>query len=110
MPACPSCAGPVEPIHRFCPWCASPQRIKVTELFRPHPAIDADAGKLLRVSRYFDSPVGPHVRFSVWDEDATAVAAVSLEDAEATRLAAFVAGSHVGIAARSARALRRLVR
>ena len=44
-------------------------------------------GKALRVSRYTDEG---HVRFSVWDESGVAEAAVSIDDEEAQRLAAFL--------------------
>ena len=43
---------------------------------------------MLRVSRYLTDE--PHVRFSVWDEDGVARAAISLEEAEAERLASFI--------------------
>jgi hypothetical protein len=49
---------------------------------------DRDAGRALRVSRYLHER---RVRFSVWDESGTARAAVSLDEQEAARLAAFVA-------------------
>jgi hypothetical protein len=86
----------VEEVFRFCPWCAAPLRSKLVEFFRPHPLMDRDAGRALRVSRY----LGPtaeerHVRFSVWNEEGTAEAAVSLDEAEALRLARFVTGSIV---------------
>jgi hypothetical protein len=104
VPGCARCEGPVEPSHRFCPWCAAPQRLKLTELFRPHPEIEGDEAKVLRVSRYLDSPVGRHVRFSIWDESATAVAAVSLDDDEAARLVGFL-----GAIRPASRRLRRLL-
>jgi hypothetical protein len=88
VPRCPSCAGAVERRHRFCPWCAAPLRHKLVELFRPHPAIDGDASRALRVSRYLDGEV-KHTRFSIWDVD-HARSAISLDDAEAARLAAFL--------------------
>ena len=87
MAACGGCGREIEASFRFCPWCAAPQRRKLVEFFRPHPR---DAGRALRVSRYFGDE--PQVRFSVWD-DGTAQAAVSLEDAEARRMAAFVAAT-----------------
>lgn len=92
--ACRQCGGSLEEAFRFCPWCAAPLRSKLVEFFRPHPLVESDAGRALRVSRY----LGPtaeerHVRFSVWDEDGTAAAAVSLDEGEALRLARFVAGS-----------------
>lgn len=93
MGACPGCGGAVERRFRYCPWCAAPQRLKLTDFFRPHPLIDE--GKALRVSRYLGAaPAERHVRFSVWDEDGEVVraeAAVSLDEAEAARLARFLA-------------------
>jgi len=86
MAACPRCGSEVEPRFRFCPWCAAPQRRKLVEFFRAHPR---DEGRALRVSRYFGDD--PQVRFSVWGDDGVAQAAVSLEDDEADRLAAFLA-------------------
>jgi hypothetical protein len=70
---------------RYCPWCAAPQRRKLVEFFR---GVDADERKALRVSRYLPEH---RVRFSVWDETGTARAAVSLDDDEAARLAAYLA-------------------
>jgi len=97
MRACSRCGGPVERDFRFCPWCAGPQRLKLVEFFRPHPLIESDGRKALRVSRYLtDSLAESHVRFSVWDEtetDAKASAAVSLDDGEASRLARFLAAT-----------------
>ena len=49
----------------------------------------ATHGKALRVSRYLTEQ--PHVRFSVWNADGVAEAAVSLEEEEAERLAGFLA-------------------
>jgi hypothetical protein len=82
---CAHCTGPVEEEHRFCPWCAAPQRRKLVEFFRPHPR---DPGKALRVSRYLGDD--PHVRFSVWDEQGVVEGAVSIDEAEAERLASFL--------------------
>src|ERR1044072_4321839 len=85
MARCRHCGGSVDDVFRFCPWCAAPRRRKVVEFFRAHPR---DGDKALRVSRYLtDEPQG---RFSVWDERAVAAAAVSLEEAEAQRLATFL--------------------
>ena len=72
---------------RFCPWCGAAQRRKLVEFFRPHPN---SAGRALRVSRYFGDE--PQVRFSVWD-DGVAQAAVSLDEDESRRLAAFIAAT-----------------
>jgi DNA mismatch repair ATPase MutL len=94
MTACRECGSTVADTFRFCPWCATPQRRKLVEFFRPHPR---DADKALRVSRYLTED--PHVRFSVWDEGGVATAAISLDEGEAERLARFLARS----AARSLR-------
>jgi hypothetical protein len=81
---CPGCRREIEAGYRFCPWCGVAQRRKLVEFFRPHPN---SAGRALRVSRYLGED--PQVRFSVW-EDGVARAAVSLDDDEAARLAAFL--------------------
>jgi hypothetical protein len=89
MTACRQCGGSVEAAHRFCPWCAAPQRSKFVEFFRAHPLIDDS--RALRVSRYFGpEPKDRHVRFSVWTAD-RAEAAVSLPEEEAGRLSRFLA-------------------
>ncbi len=89
MAACRQCGGSVEAAHRFCPWCAAPQRSKFVELFRAHPLIDDS--RALRVSRYFGPEAKDrHVRFSVWTGD-RAEAAVSLPEEEAGRLSRFLA-------------------
>jgi hypothetical protein len=75
----------MEAAYRFCPWCAAPQRRKLVEFFRAHPR---EEGRALRVSRYLTDE--PHVRFSVWSAEGVAEAAVSLEEDEAARLAAFL--------------------
>ena len=87
MRVCADCGGELEAAYRFCPWCAAPQRRKLVEFFPAHPR---DFGRALRVSRYLTED--PHVRFSVWSSDGVAEAAVSLEEEEAERLAAFLAG------------------
>jgi hypothetical protein len=88
---CRACGNRVEDRFRYCPWCAAPQRRKLVEFFAPHPAVEGDAQKALRVSRYFgDEETAPQVRFSIWSVDA-AEAAVSLSDEEAARVAAFLA-------------------
>jgi len=95
MAACPGCGAGVEPAFRFCPWCAAPQRCKLVEFFRPHPLIQGDEGRALRVSRY----LGPsyeerHVRLSVWNDSGVAEAAVSIDEAQSQRLGRFLlAGS-----------------
>jgi hypothetical protein len=89
---CTECGGPVEARFHYCPWCSSPQRRKLVQFFRPHPAVGDDSGKALRVSRYFGASTDErHVRFSVWNESGEAEAAVSLDEEEAQRLAAFIA-------------------
>jgi hypothetical protein len=80
---CPGCGGPVDRHFRFCPWCAVPQRRKLTDFFLGH------GNRALRVSRYL-VPGERQVRVSVWSDDGVAEAAVSLEDAEAERLARFL--------------------
>jgi hypothetical protein len=92
MRACRQCGGAVEAAFRFCPWCAAAQRSKLVEFFLPHPLLPGDLGKALRVSRYLGRrPEERHVRFSVWSESGRAEAAVSLDEAEAERLASFLA-------------------
>ena len=86
MGVCGECRGELEASYRFCPWCAAPQRRKLVEFFRAHPR---DEGQALRVSRYLTED--PQVRFSVWSADGVAEAALSLEEEEAARLAAFLA-------------------
>jgi hypothetical protein len=86
MTACRQCGSTVADTFRFCPWCAAPQRRKIVEFFRAHPR---DADKALRVSRYLTDD--PEVRLSVWNENGVATAAISLEEGEAERLAAFLA-------------------
>jgi len=63
------------------------QRRKIVEFFRGHPI---GSGRALRVSRYYGEE--PQVRFSVWD-DGVAQAAVSLDEDESRRLAAFIAAT-----------------
>jgi hypothetical protein len=88
---CRCCGNRVEDRFRYCPWCSVPQRTKFVEFFAPHPAVDGDASKGLRVSRYLGGAEQvPQVRFSIWAGDAAA-AAISLIDDEAARLAQFVA-------------------
>ena len=86
MVRCSACENEIEAAHRYCPWCASPQRRKLVEFFR---SADPAESRALRVSRYLPERL---VRFSVWDETGTVRAAVSLDEDEARRLAEFVAG------------------
>ena len=85
MRVCAECGGELARSFRFCPWCAAPQRRKLVEFFRAHPR---DEGQALRVSRYLTEE--PHVRFSVWNADGVAEAAVSLDEDEAARLSQFL--------------------
>ena len=103
---CPHCGRRVELRFRFCPWCAGALRVKITEFFRADARVEGGAGKALRVSRYLAPPPAVrHVRFSVWNENGEAEAAVSLDEREARRLVRFL-----GSAVPSARpALRRLL-
>ena len=90
MHECRQCGGEVGRSHRFCPWCAAPQRVKLVEFFPAHPEVASDEGKALRVTRYVGAEGLRHVRFSVWDETGRAEAALSLEEIEAARLAEFL--------------------
>ena len=87
MATCSGCGEGIEASFRFCPWCGVAQRSKLVEFFRPHPN---SPGRALRVSRYLGGE--PQVRFSVWDEG-IARAAVSLDEEEANRLAAFLSSA-----------------
>ncbi len=85
MTQCRGCGCELDVKFRFCPWCSAPQRRKLVEFFR---GVDRDEGRALRVSQYLPEQ---RVRFSVWDENGTARAAVSVDEEEAARLAAFLA-------------------
>jgi hypothetical protein len=85
--ACAACGRDSEARYRFCPWCGTAQRKKIVEFFRAHPP---GSGRALRVSRYYGED--PQVRFSVWD-DGVAQAAVSLDEEESRRLAAYLAAT-----------------
>ena len=87
--ACWHCGDQVGGEHRFCPWCGSPQRRKLVEFFAADPRFTEDRLKALRVSRYVDEG---HVRFSIWSQD-RASDALSLDEDEARRLAAFLIAS-----------------
>jgi hypothetical protein len=93
MRTCAGCGGAVEASFRYCPWCAAPQRSKLTEFFRADPAVEQDDQRALRVSRYLAQGSPRHVRFSVWrgEHNRTRVeAAVSIGEKEAARLARFL--------------------
>ena len=83
---CERCDGELSERFRFCPWCAAPQRTKIVEHFLAHPLVEQDV-VALRVSRYLTDL--RHARFSIWNADG-AVAAISLEEREAARLARFI--------------------
>jgi hypothetical protein len=88
----------MEQTFRYCPWCSTPQRLKITELFRPHPAIADGEGRLLRVSRYLgEREEDRHLRLSVWEDVGSnrsrAETAISLDEREAGRLSAFLRAS-----------------
>jgi zinc-ribbon domain len=85
MASCSSCGTRIEAEFRFCPGCGRVLRTKIVEYFRGDRRLDDGD---LRVSVYLSEP--RHVRFSVW-RDETAQAAMSLDPAEAERLAAYLA-------------------
>jgi|SRR5581483_4217732 len=107
MGSCKQCGGPTQAEFRFCPWCSEPQRSKLVEFFRAHASIASDRGKALRVSRYLEEGRERHVRFSVWNDEGIAEAAVSLDDRETERLARFLLAPRR--LARRTRALRQLL-
>jgi len=96
MSRCRSCGEEVERQFRFCPWCAAPLRLKVTELFPGRSEPDG-AGRALRVSRYFAADDREaELRVSIWSDvrgGMRADAAVSLDDGEAERLERFLSES-----------------
>jgi hypothetical protein len=96
MVSCKDCGTEIESAFRFCPWCGRAQRVKVTEFFFGHAAIEGDARRALRISRYLGEETDErHVRFSVWSESEVGKtrveAAVSLDESEAERVAHFLA-------------------
>ena len=103
MRECRQCKSAVEERFRFCPWCGATQRLKIVEYFSAHRLTDEDELRGLRVSRYFSRP--GHVRFSVWNVGEVE-AAVSLDEDEARRLAAFLRTSEPGARARLSHRLR----
>jgi hypothetical protein len=106
---CPSCGSGQPSEHRFCSSCGErlpaellrPTGPKVSRWFLSIPvAPDDPASAALRVSRYLeeveittsDGSVrvpSHHVRFSIWIND-RAVAAISVPEDEADRLAEFL--------------------
>ena len=98
MTSCRQCGGDLEAAFRFCTWCGHAQRLKLTEFFFGHGAIEGEARRALRISRYLgDGSDESHVRFSVWSEavpgKTTVEAAVSLDEDEASRVARFLSYS-----------------
>jgi hypothetical protein len=97
MTRCRQCAGEVDSAYRFCPWCGHAQRLKITEFFAGHEAVEGSARRALRVSRYLGDEADRHVRFSVWSEadpgHTRVEAAVSLDESEADRVARFLAAA-----------------
>jgi hypothetical protein len=95
MRECRGCRSAFDERFRFCPWCGAAQRLKIVEYFTGLPVAPGDEGKGLRVSRYLTAP--GHVRFSVWSVGRVD-AAVSIDEEEARRLAAFLRGTDAGLA------------
>jgi hypothetical protein len=87
MRECGHCGSAFEARFRFCPWCGAAQRLKIVEYFPALRLSEADEGRGLRVSRYLT--VDGQVRLSVWNVGEVE-AAVSLDEAEARRLARFL--------------------
>lgn len=93
MRRCSRCEGELEARFRFCPHCGVAQRTKLVEFFSRHPDPSLSSAEALRVSRYFETDESPaQVRLSIWSND-RADAVVSLDEAEAARLARFLAPS-----------------
>lgn len=93
MRECSGCGSAFDERFRYCPWCGALQRRKIVEYFPAFPLAESDRAKGLRISRYFGRP--GHVRFSIWDVGEVR-AAVSIDEEEALRLAAFVESSDPG--------------
>lgn len=93
MVNCRRCGEEIEDRFRYCPSCGTAQRAKIVESFPAHPGLPGDSGRALRVSRYLNAAdFGDHTRFSIWNPDGVADAAISLTEAESGRLARFLAG------------------
>ena len=84
MSECPRCSARIEEEFRFCPGCGRRLRTKVVEYFRGDRRLDDGD---LRVSVYLAEP--QNVRLSLWRNE-KAEAALSLDPAEAARLAKFL--------------------
>lgn len=100
MASCSSCGTRIEDEFRFCPGCGRALRTKMVEYFRGDRRLDDGD---LRVSAYLAEP--QHVRFSIW-RDEVAQSAMSLDPAEAARLARFLSAA---VGARSGSLLRKLL-
>jgi len=101
---CRSCGASFDERFRFCPWCGATQRLKIVEYFAALRLAEGDETKGLRVSRYLTRP--GHVRFSVWNAGEV-TAAVSIDEAEARRLALFLERTDPQARPRFAEQLRR---
>ena len=83
---------------------------EAVEFFPANAAIEGDRGRALRVSRYLSGAEGRHTRFSIWQPDGSAAAAVSLDDAEAARLASFLQGTAPPASGRACSSASRVAR
>ncbi|MGZ4360022.1 MAG: hypothetical protein ACXVZW_09600 [Gaiellaceae bacterium] len=88
MTRCRRCGEGIERSYRFCPWCAAPQRLKLTAFFPASRRNRRDQGKALRVSRYLNGEL--HVRLSIWTGAGEVEGAVSIDEREARQLADFL--------------------
>jgi len=104
----------MEQTFRYCPWCAAAPATEDHGALPSTPAIADSDGRLLRISRYLgDREDERHVRLSVWQdlgsERTRTEAAISIDEAEAGRLASFLRESEPQPQApRCASRLRRL--
>ena len=91
MSDCVRCGRSIGDAYRYCPWCGWELASKRTEFFHPHALIERQRHGALRVSRYSAQPAARrHVRFSIWNRSGEAEAAISIDEPEAGRLAAFL--------------------
>jgi NAD-dependent oxidoreductase involved in siderophore biosynthesis len=91
MRRCARCGEELEARFRFCPSCGVPARAKLVGFFARHSDPSIASADALRVSRYLETEETPaQVRLSIWSED-RADAVVALDEAEAERLAQFLA-------------------
>jgi uncharacterized OB-fold protein len=88
---CRSCGAGLQPEFRFCPSCAAPTRSKLIEAFEGHRLIADSSVRTLRVSHYLGGSTSErHTRVSVWRNEGVVEAAISLDEDEVRRLAAFL--------------------